>query len=198
MANYDQQIFDMAVSEGFNPTVAKFIVAQARLESSDYDSPVFMKNNNMYGMKFVNQPLATRGTLAPPNERSKTCRDSNVCKDSDHYAKYKTPIDSPRDVIQRLYKKERKGVGFAQLNNSKTPDEFASLLKQRDYYGATPQHYSAMLKAKLIRMNIVETYVKYKKPIDYTLIGLLLIVGSAKFNPADSTKTLTTVLLFCT
>lgn len=178
MANYDQDIYELAVSEGFNPTVAKFIVAQARLESSDYDSAVFMKNNNMYGMKFVKQPLATRGTLAPLNERSKSCKESNDCKDSDHYAKYKTPIDSPRDVIQRLYKKERSGVGFNELNNSKSPDEFASLLKQRGYYGGTPQHYSAMLKAKLIRMNIVETYVKYKKPIDYTLVGLLLIVGS--------------------
>jgi hypothetical protein len=178
MANYDQDIFDMAISEGFNPRVAKYIVAQARLESSDYGSPVFEKNNNMYGMKFVKQPLATRGTLAPPSERSKTCIDTNVCKDSDHYAKYKTPIDSPRDVIQRLYKKERKGVGFAQLNSSKTPDEFASLLKQRDYYGGTPQHYASMLKAKLLKMNIVETYAKYKKPIDYTLIGVTLIGAS--------------------
>lgn len=178
MANYDQQIYDLAISEGFKPNVAKYIVAQARLESSDYGSNVFNNNNNMYGMKFVKQPLATRGTLAPPNERSQSCVNSNVCKDSDYYAKYKTPIDSPRDVIQRLYKNERNGVGFNELNNSKTPDEFASLLKQRGYYGGTPQQYSSFLKAKLTRMSIVETYVKYKKPIDYTLIGLLLIASS--------------------
>jgi len=178
MANYDQEIYNLAVAEGFNSNVAKYIVAQARLESSDYTSDVFKNNNNMYGMKFVKQPLATRGTLAPPSERSQSCLNSNVCKDSDHYAKYKTPIDSPKDVIQRLYKNERNGVGFNELNNSKTHEDFASLLKKRGYYGGTPQQYSSFLKAKLIRMNIVETYVKYKKPIDYTLIGLLLIASS--------------------
>ena len=67
----DQQIYNIAITEGFTPTTAKLIVAQARLESGHYGSDVFKANNNMYGMKFVGQPLATRGSLAPVSERSK-------------------------------------------------------------------------------------------------------------------------------
>ena len=66
----DQSIYNTAIEEGFSPMSAKLIVAQARLESGHYGSDVFKANNNMFGMKYVAQPLATRGTLAPPNERS--------------------------------------------------------------------------------------------------------------------------------
>jgi hypothetical protein len=153
-------------------------VAQARLESGHYGSDVFKANNNMYGMKFVGQPLATRGTLAPPNERSKTCKDTNVCKDSDHYAKYKSPEDSARDTIERLYKKTMRGVSFQQLRDSKDAKEFARLLKVRGYYGGTEEKYASLLDSILLRVKVIETYRKYKKPIDYTLIGLVLIGSS--------------------
>ena len=43
-AQYDQIIYDTAIKEGFNPTAAKLIVAQARFESADYTSNVFQKN----------------------------------------------------------------------------------------------------------------------------------------------------------
>jgi flagellum-specific peptidoglycan hydrolase FlgJ len=174
----DQQIYDIAIAEGFTPITAKLIVAQARLESSHYGSNVFKTNNNMYGMKFVGQPLATRGSLAPVSERSKSCKDNNVCKDSDHYAKYKSAEDSARDTIQRLYKKTMRGVTFEQLRDSKDAKEFASLLKTRGYYGGTQEKYASLLDSILLRVKVLETYRKYKKPVDYTLIGLVLIGGS--------------------
>jgi flagellum-specific peptidoglycan hydrolase FlgJ len=57
MANIDQDIYNMAIAEGFSPISAKLIVAQARLESGDYSSNVFVNNNNMFGMKYVGQTL---------------------------------------------------------------------------------------------------------------------------------------------
>lgn len=175
MANYDQEIYNLAIEEGFTPTASKLIVAQARLESTHYSSNVFKKNNNMYGMKYVGQPLATRGTLAPASERSNQCNQSNVCRDSDHYAKYQSPTDSARDTIQRLYKKTMGGVTFEQLKNVKDADEFAKLLKKRRYYGATESHYANLLKSILVRVRIEEFYQEYKKPIDYTAIGLVFV-----------------------
>jgi flagellum-specific peptidoglycan hydrolase FlgJ len=172
---YDQEIYNIAIQEGFTPITAKLIVAQARLESGHYGSDVFKANNNMYGMKFVGQPLATRGTLAPPSERSNSCNQSNVCKDSDHYAKYKSPTDSAKDTIQRLYKITRKGVTFEQLRDSKDADEFAKLLKIRGYYGAIESEYARVLKSILLRVKVVEFYKEYKKPINYGLIGLILV-----------------------
>jgi hypothetical protein len=182
---YDQEIYNIAIQEGFTPITAKLIVAQARLESSHYDSKVFKANNNMYGMKFVGQPLATRGTLAPQNERSKQCLQSNICKDSDHYAKYKTVTDSAKDTIQRLYKRTLYGVTPEEINKSRNATEFANTLKKRRYFGFkdfnTPEgkeearKYASVLDSILLRIKVVEVYTKYKKQINYTTIGLLFV-----------------------
>ena len=150
----DEQIYLTATANGFTDTSARLIVAQARLESADYTSNVFKNNLNAYGMKFVSQPLATRGTLAPVNERSAKCRQTGVCVNSDHYAKYQNVSDSSNDVITRLYAKTLKGITPAQLKNAKTPIEFATLLKQRGYFGVTATQYANGLNSKLKKIKI--------------------------------------------
>lgn len=179
MPNYDQAIYDRARKEGFSSEAAKLVVAQARYESADYGSNVFNNNFNMYGMKFVGQPLASRGTPAPLKERSSSCQRDNICSDRDFYAKYKSPADSAADVVGRLYKKERKGIGYEQLRNESNPYEYANKLKQRDYFGSsdwsTPQgkaeakSYGAGLESKLKKIEVVE---HGGKNINYAVIGI--------------------------
>lgn len=169
----DQEIYNAATAAGFMDQAARFIVAQARLESADYTSNVFKNNNNMYGMKYVAQALATRGTLAPLSERSASCKAGGACKNSDHYAKYATPADSAKDVINRLYQKTLRGIMPAQLKTASTPDVFADLLKKRGYYGVTVEQYAKGLKAKLKKINIV--------PIQ-TLPGVTVETPKKKFN----------------
>jgi len=181
----DQDIYNLAIEEGFSPTSAKLIVAQARLESANYGSNVFANNNNMYGMKYVGQALASRGTLAPMNERSKDCQNGGTCGDRDFYAKYSTPTDSAKDVIQRLYKKTRKGIGFNELKDVKDAQEFADKLKTRNYFGfyeiTTPEgqseanKYALGLNARLLLVSVLEFYRGNKKKINYTIMGLVLI-----------------------
>jgi len=149
MPNYDQPIYNNAIKAGFTPTSAKLIVAQSRLESADYTSNVFKNNNNMFGMKFVGQPLATKGTLAPESERS--C--GGNCN-SDYYAKYNTPADSARDLTERLFKITRNGIGFNDIKNSTDALDYAIKLKKRGYFGATAQSYAAGLNAKLKKIDI--------------------------------------------
>lgn len=174
-AAYDQLIYDTAVKQGFTPTAAKLIVAQARFESSDYTSNVFKANNNTSGMKFVGQPLATRGTLAPTNERSRQCVESGICKDSDHYAKFASVADSAKDKIVRNYSLTMRGVTPEQLKNVKDADEFANLLKRRGYYGSDERSYAGGLKAKLMRVQIVEFVSKNKNVL---LLGAGLLAGA--------------------
>lgn len=169
-AQLDQTIYQMAVEEGFTPTAAKFVVAQARLESADYGSNVFKNNNNMYGMKYVGQSLAERGTAAPASERS-----CNLTCDRDYYAKYDTPVDSARDVLQRLYRITRSGVTFDQLANASTPAEFSQLLKQRGYYGATVDHYTNLLNSKLRKISVIEWYSNNKTTVNLAVVGGLII-----------------------
>ena len=174
-AKFDQIIYETAVREGFSPTAAKFVVAQARFESADYSSNVFKNNLNTSGMKYVGQPLAERGTLAPANERSQSCRNQNVCRNSDYYAKFDSVADSAKDKIQRNFNLTLKGVRPEQLKNAKTPEEFATLLKQRGYYGDTVANYTRGLKAKLMRIQVVEFIDKNRNAL--IIGGILLLVG---------------------
>ena len=176
-AQYDQLIYNTAIKQGFKPTAAKLIVAQARFESADYTSNVFKNNLNTSGMKFIGQSLATRGTLAPKNERSASCQAGGTCRNSDHYAKFRNVQDSANDKIVRLYSITKGGVTPEQLKNVKDADEFASLLKKRGYYGDKESIYAAGLKAKLLRIQVVEFVTKNKN----TLLlgaGLLLMAFS--------------------
>lgn len=171
--NYDQLIYDAAIKGGFTPTSAKLVVAQARHETGNYTSNVFKKNNNLFGMKFVGQPLATRGTPAPKSEWG--C--GGTCN-SDFYSKYASVSDSVQDLINRNLKITRKGVTFQQLVNAKDSTEYANLLKQRGYYGATVALYDRGLKSALTKLNIVEQvkqfYAENTTSVN-TGLGLLLI-----------------------
>jgi flagellum-specific peptidoglycan hydrolase FlgJ len=172
----DQQIYNAAINEGYSPTTAKIIVAQARLESGNYSSPVYKKNNNLFGMKFVAQPLAQQGSLAPYNERSESCKKDNVCGNKDHYAKYSSPTDSIRDLIGRLYKKERNGIGYEQLRNVSDEYEFARRLKQRDYYGISAEEYGRGLNARLKLVSVTPYSGGIMGGVtNYTKIALVLI-----------------------
>ena len=150
--NLDTQIYNLAIANGFTDKSAKLICAQARLESTNYTSNVFKNNNNMFGMKYLGarQPLATKGTLAPNSERSAQCKaDINKCINGDFYAKYKTPLDSAKDLIIRLYAITRNGITPQMLKNAETPETFANLLKKRNYYGSSESSYAAGLRSRL-------------------------------------------------
>jgi len=175
MQQYDQKIYDTAIKAGFTPTAARLVVAQARFESADYSSNVFKQNMNTSGMKYIGQPLATRGTLAPMSERSASCRAGGECKNSDHYAKFKSVADSASDKIDRLYSKTMGGVTPNQLKNAKDAEEFAGLLKKRGYYGSGETQYALGLRAKLLKIQFTEFVKKNKRKIGLLLAGAGLI-----------------------
>lgn len=153
--NYDQIVYDTAINEGYTPNVAKFIVAQARLESGSYTSHVFLNDNNMFGMKFVGQPLAQRGTLAPASEQM--C--GGNCNE-DYYAKYQSPEDSVKDVTGRLFKITRDGIGFNEINSSQSLLDYAQKLKQRGYFGISALAYAAGLGAEMVKITITDLVKK--------------------------------------
>jgi flagellum-specific peptidoglycan hydrolase FlgJ len=175
--NYDQLIYEAALKGGFTPTSAKLVVAQARHETGDYKSNVLNKNNNLFGMKFVGQALATRGTPAPKSEWG--C--GGKCN-SDFYSKYANVSDSVQDLINRNLKFTRNGVTFEQLKNATDTTTYANLLKKRGYYGATATIYDSGLKRALNKLNIVEMAKSITKTkegkfvIGLTLIGVGLLI----------------------
>lgn len=166
--NLDQTIYEIAVKNGFKPKAARLIVAQARLESSHYKSTVFKNNNNMYGMKFVGQPLAKKGTLVPAAERSVNDIATN------YYAKYATPEDSAKDVVERLYAKVVSDVTPEQLKEAETPETFADLLKKRGYFGISAEKYAKSLKGILPKLSIDESGVVNDSMKTQDIIEVLL------------------------
>ena len=182
MNQFDQKIYETALANGFTKEAAKLVVAQARFESNDYKSNVFVNNLNTSGMKFIGQPLATRGTLAPLSERSANCKANSVCVNSDYYAKFKNVGDSAKDKIERLYEINMGGVTPSQLKNVSTAEEFARLLKLRRYYGAPESQYANGLKAKLRLVDVDHNLAmrnigkgKMTKAAMYAIYGIVLI-----------------------
>lgn len=183
-SQYDNIIYQTAIRNGFQPSTAKLIVAQARFESADYTSNVFKNNLNTSGMKYRGQPLASRGTLAPYNERSASCRSGGTCVDGDFYAKFNSVQDSAKDKIERNFNLTMFGVPPSELKKATTAEEFANVLKQRRYYGfhdfttsegkREAQQYANGLKAKLLRINIEELYSENKGKF-WTILGVGLV-----------------------
>jgi LPXTG-motif cell wall-anchored protein len=181
-AEIDQAIYNTAIEQGFNPTAAKLIAAQARFESADYTSAVFRANNNTSGIKYIgsSQINAQRGSLAPANER--TC--GGGCN-GDYYAKFDTIQDSINDKIVRLYNITMRGVTPQQLKDSTDATEFATLLKKRSYYGPSAfgtsgaqseiNNYAGGLRAKLLKINVLEFYTKNKTAVNLAVVGVILI-----------------------
>lgn len=158
----DQQIYNAALSKGFTPTSAKLVVAQARHETGNYTSNVYYLNNNLFGMKYVKQPLATQGSPSPK-------------KEGDFYAKYNSVGDSVKDLIDRNYTLTKGGITPEQLKNATDSLDFATKLKARGYYTASTSEYANGLKSALTRINILEFVQKNKGKIFILGIGLVLI-----------------------
>jgi len=173
--NYDQIIYDIAIKNGFTPQTAKLIIGQARVESANYTSNVFKRDNNMFGMKFVGQKLAQRGTSVPSNEKKPG--DVNI----NYYAKYANPQDSARDVIERLYTKTMGGVTPAQLKTANTAETFSELLKKREYFGGTPSHYANAIKGVLSRIVISTPAPSEMKNRDVIEVLIVIAIISAAY-----------------
>lgn len=202
MNNYDQIIYNVAIQEGFTDVVAKLIAAQARVETSlngeDYSTENFNCNNNMFGMKYVGQSRAIRGTPAPSSERQSGCGVSGSgcnkvgvgnCSNGDFYARYSSPEDSVRDAIQRLFKKTVNGITPEELNTATDSTSYATIQKKRGYYGFHPygtagaqdeiDQYASYIRARLKRVSVSEyiadVYKNNKTTINLAVIGGVII-----------------------
>src|ERR1041385_5438982 len=91
----------------------RYIIAQAKVESANFTSNVYLTDNNMFGMKQNSRPYDTPGLVAP---------------DGGRYAHYKNDFDSIRDFVAYL----------AQTNFPTTVpgvEQYALEMKTRYQYG---------------------------------------------------------------
>lgn len=105
----------------------RYIIAQAKVESADFTSNVYMTDNNMFGMKVNSRPLETPGLQSPEGNR---------------YAHYERDFDSIRDFVawlsQTSFPTQVSGV-----------EQYSIEMKQRGFYGPSAVVYTALLNSRL-------------------------------------------------
>jgi hypothetical protein len=165
MINYDQEIYNGAITGGATPALAKLLVAQARFESGNYSNSQTKNNNNIFGFKYSkNSPYAKVGNISP---------------EGDAYAHYDTLQDAILDYISRwmsLTSKEG-GSRLQEFNKIQEGDTttYANKLKGYGYFGATAAQYASGLNSSIRRINVVAFYFNNKNAIDYGAIGAVII-----------------------
>ncbi|MBN8789431.1 MAG: glucosaminidase domain-containing protein [Terrimonas sp.] len=129
---YESAVYNTAVNNEVPGSVALLIVAQAKHESSNFTSKVFLQNNNAFGYKYVGQSGAVQGTAAPASEGG-------------YYAKYDSVEDSALEVVNWWKRRIRQGV-ISDWSDINTTETYAAALKKAGYYGDSLSNYTAALK----------------------------------------------------
>lgn len=142
-----QTIYNTARAAGFPSALSAFMVAQARFETANFTSSVYLKCLNCFGYKATGS--APKCTLSP---------------ESDYYKKYGSIAESTNEVVAWIRRRQGEGKFPKDLTTIATVDQYAALLKTSGYYGDSVANYTAGLK---------RYYKEYKTPPGST--GLLMI-----------------------
>jgi uncharacterized FlgJ-related protein len=126
--SYDQRIYNKALAEGIPSLLSQFIAAQARHETNNYSSNVFLLCNNAFGYKWVGQSTALGPCTGSPEGNS--------------YAKYLSLEDSVYEIVRWIRRRQQDGRFPADLNDIQTSYQFAQLLKYSGYYGDSITNYA--------------------------------------------------------
>lgn len=127
MADYAQIIFNTARQDGMPLELSELIVSQAKHETGDFTSNVFHNDNNAFGYKYVYGAKYQTGKGTPIGDW--------------YYAKYATIQDSAHEMTAWIKRRQNEGVFPSDLKVIKTPEQYATLLKQANYYEDTVANY---------------------------------------------------------
>lgn len=123
---------------GLSDMTAKLITAQATHESGNFGSPLYLRANNAFGMTV-------------PTRRPKTYIAGYDVKQPDgtqYYAKYDSLKNSVLDLVKGYHswvKTDWSGIH--------TPEQYATYLKVKGYYGDTVANYLRNLRSHLEKLS---------------------------------------------
>jgi hypothetical protein len=130
MNDTDNIVYNTAIAFGIPAAVAQMVVDQARNESGQYTSNLAVNYNNLFGMTYAGQSLASQGPLQPESNGQT------------YYAAYNSIQDSVNDLCQWLVNRQNNGT--LTIANLTTPILYATALHDNDYFeGETPEVYAA-------------------------------------------------------
>jgi len=165
----DEIVYQTGIDNGLPSAVATMLAAQARLESGNYTSNLYLQNNNAFGYKYVGQFGAHQGILAPKSEWN----NPNV---AGYYAAYDSLAKSALEVVKWIKRRIKEGV--FTMEDLTNPDDYANAFKKAGYFGETAYEYSQDL-ASIVKhyFETAMTYVKSNPTV--VIIGLIIILAAA-------------------
>jgi hypothetical protein len=123
----EKQIYNTAIADGLPPNMANLLVAQSKHETGNYTSNAYLKNNNLFGYKYVK---GAKFQVGPGIKSS----------ESDPYAHYSTINDSVHELTAWI--ERRQGEGKFPVNlTTLSSMEYAVLLKNCGYFGDPLNNY---------------------------------------------------------
>ena len=130
----DKIIENIVLDKGYSETLAKLITAQAKVESGNFTSHLYLTTKNAFGYKCVkNNPLQIGCKVKSP--------------EGDYYASYKSLNDSVLEILYWLRRREKEGKFIIKdLTDSVS---YAKALKKAKFFGGTAEAYSHLMNQYL-------------------------------------------------
>ena len=126
---YSDEILSICEYAGIPDQLSKLIACQGALESQNFTSHVFVTDNNAYGYKYV------KGAHLQAGEGLKST-------ETDHYAHYSIWENSALEIVLWIKRRKKEGKFPADLNEIKTPEDYAHYLKACGYFGGKEADYA--------------------------------------------------------
>ncbi len=143
-----QTIYDVLRGDGIPDPLASFVVAQARHETGNFTSNVFLTCNNAFGYKAVYG-----------------AQECTQAAEGGSYEYYPGGIvDSAHEISRYLFRRQTDG-SFPSLTSITSLEQYAELLKSVGYYGASLYEY---------QMGLTRWFKKYGSAIG---LGSVLLIG---------------------
>lgn len=146
--NFADRIYYQAVrgtqnNKGLPPALASLLVAQAKHETGDFSSNLFTKFNNAFGYTYTPASIYQTG--------AGTLADNNA-----PIGAYRNIEDSTKEIVDWIYRRVKDGKFPADLSSITTPDQYAALLKNANYFTDSLANYAAGLRRWFIQvLNVV-------------------------------------------
>ncbi len=142
---YDDRIYAQAVKgtainpKGLPPVLASLVAAQAAHETGNFSSNIFKSFNNAFGYSYFpgSQYQSGSGTIADNGQP---------------VAAYQSIEDSTRELVDWIYRRVAEGRFPADLSKITTPEYYAQLLKQSNFYTDTLSNYTAGIKRYFVNV----------------------------------------------
>lgn len=128
---YDQILREVFISNGISPEMTEILIAQAKHESANFTSNLFVNTNNAFGMMHpYKRPTTSLGPFGRAEGRN-------------GYAKYRCIEESAEDIM--LYLKAR------NIPDYKLPRQYIKHLKKKHYFEDSYYKYAKSVERCLNR-----------------------------------------------